>query len=265
MGRMEALILGIIQGLTEFMPISSSGHMELMKAILGSDMVHNEEVLFSVMVHFATALATLVAFWPEVIRFFRGLFRPALKQDFLFSISILLSMIPAAVVGYFLETTFAGMVGNGNLLLVGIMLGLTGTLLVIANNTEAGTRTVTPGTALLMGMVQILAFIPGLSRSGIVISTALIQKVEKTEAVRFAFLMVVPLIFGKMAQDILGGTFTWDQGIPQYLLIGFIAAFITGLWVCRWMVHLVAHANLNYFALYCFLVGLASILVPLIA
>ena len=265
MGRMEALILGIIQGLTEFMPISSNGHMQLFRTLMGNDVLPAESLLFSVMVHFATALATIIVFWKDVMRFFKGLFNPSQKENFTFSISILVSMLPALLVGFFLEGFIENTFTGTAVYFIGIMFFITGFILIFANNTEEGDQAVKPRSALVMGLVQAITLIPGLSRSGVTIAAALFQKVDREEAVRFSFLMVVPLILGRALRDILAGGLTIEEGgIPLYLVLGFAGAFLTGLWVCRWMVHIVVTSNLNYFAVYLFFIGSFSIVAQFI-
>lgn len=265
MGRMEALILGIIQGLTEFMPISSNGHMQLIRTLMGNDVLPAESLLFTVMVHFATALATIIVFWSDVVRFFKGLLRPSQKENFTFSISILISMLPALAVGFFLENFIEDIFLHGEVFFLGIMFFATALVLLFANNTEEGEQSIKPRSALVMGLVQAATLIPGLSRSGFTIAAALFQKVDREEAVRFSFLMVVPLILGRALRDILAGGLTFGaEGIPLYIVLGFLGAFFSGLWICRWMVHIVVTSNLNYFAVYLFLIGTFSIIAQFI-
>jgi undecaprenyl-diphosphatase len=258
MGKIEAIVLGIIQGLTEFLPVSSSGHLELAKAIFGDTSVPEESLLFTVVVHFATALATVVVFRKEVATIFSGLFQFERNDEFRFSLSIILSMIPAALVGVFLDDLIETLF-TGQILLVGSMLLVTGVLLLFANNTKAGDGYVTNKSAVIIGISQAIAILPGISRSGATISTALLLGISRERAARFSFLMVVPLILGKMAKDIMDGGFDLEAGLPISIFLGFGAAFITGVWACKWMIEIVKRANLNYFALYCFAVGTIAI------
>jgi undecaprenyl-diphosphatase len=258
MDNLESLILGIIQGLTEFLPVSSSGHLELAKALLGDQSLPEESLLFTVVVHFATALATLVVFRKEIVTIFTGLFQFKNNQEFRFSLNIIISMIPAALVGLFLDEEIEALFG-GKVLLVGLMLLITGLLLLFANNTEAGDKNVSKAKALIIGLSQAIAILPGISRSGATISTSLLLGISRERAARFSFLMVVPLILGKMTKDILDGALNVHDGIPSSIFIGFIAAFATGVWACNWMIEIVKRANLNYFALYCFIVGIIAI------
>jgi undecaprenyl-diphosphatase len=260
MGNLEALILGIIQGLTEFLPVSSSGHLELAKAIFGDHSLPEESLLFTVVVHFATALATVVVFRKDVAEIFAGLFKFKDNEAFRFSLFIVISMVPAALVGLLLEEQIESLF-SGRILLVGSMLFITGFLLLFANNTEAGTQKVTGWKALVIGVAQAIAILPGISRSGATIGTSLLLGISREKAARFSFLMVVPLILGKMAKDIMDGALTsTEEGIPSFIIVGFVGAFLTGLWACYWMIDIVKKANLNYFALYCFIVGLVAVI-----
>lgn len=259
MGRLEALFLGIIQGLTEFLPVSSSGHLELAKAIFGDDSLPEESLLFTVVVHFGTALATIIIFRKEIAQIFAGLFRFKNNEEFRYSLYIVISMIPAAAIGLVFEDLIESFFG-GQVLLVGSMLILTGLLLIFANNARSGDKQVNWSRALIIGIAQAIAILPGISRSGATISTSLLLGMDKTRAARFSFLMVVPLIFGKIAKDVLDGAFAVDYIQPMHLMLGFGGAFFTGLWACAWMIDIVRRSSLNYFALYCFIVGILAIL-----
>jgi len=255
----DAIILGIIQGLTEFLPVSSSGHLELGKAILGSDAIPEESLMFTVVLHFATALSTIVIFRKDIVEIFKGLFQFKWNEDTQFSAKVLLSMIPAAVVGYKYETEFEELFGN-NILLVGAMLIVTAVLLYLADRAKETDKKVTFGNAFIIGIAQGIAMLPGISRSGATISTSVLLGIDKTKAARFSFLMVVPLIFGKIAKDIISGELTYDSSSFGYLSVGFIAAFISGLFACTWMIALVKKSKLTYFAIYCVIVGITAII-----
>ncbi len=258
MGRLEALFLGIIQGLTEFLPVSSSGHLELAKAIFGDESLPAESLLFTVVVHFATALATIIVFRSEVVQIFKGLFRFKNNEEFRFSLSIVISMIPAAAIGLLFEDLIESFF-SGQVLLVGSMLLVTGILLIFANNARSGEKKINYKRALIIGIAQAIAIIPGISRSGATISTSLMLGMDKTRAARFSFLMVVPLIIGRMGKDILDGAFDVEYIQPMHLMLGFGGAFFTGLWACAWMIDIIRRASLNLFALYCFLIGILAI------
>lgn len=259
MGRLESLFLGIIQGLTEFLPVSSSGHLEMAKAIFGDESLPEESLLFTVVVHFATAMATIIVFRHEVVHLISGLFKFKQNNEFRFSLSIVLSMIPAALVGLFFED-FIESLFDGQILLVGCMLLITGILLIFANNAKSGDKDINFLRAVVVGIAQAIAILPGISRSGATISTSILLGMDKEKAARFSFLMVVPLIFGKIAKDILDGAFDVTHIQPMHLMLGFGGAFITGLWACAWMIDIVKRANLNFFALYCFVIGTLAIL-----
>lgn len=258
MDTLDAIILGIIQGLTEFLPVSSSGHLELGKAILGDNSVPQESLLFTVVLHFATALSTLVIFRKDVLEILKGLFQFKWNEESQFSVKIILSMIPAVFVGLFFEKELESFFG-GNIGFVGGMLIITAILLYFADKAKNTTKKVTFGSALIIGISQAIATLPGISRSGATISTSVLLGVDKTKAARFSFLMVVPLIFGKMGKDLFSGelSFSGDQIIP--MSAGFIAAFIAGLAACTWMIQLVKKSKLSYFSIYCLCVGLIAI------
>jgi undecaprenyl-diphosphatase len=259
----RAIILGIIQGLTEFLPVSSSGHLELGKYLLNDQSLAEESLLMTVVLHAATALSTIVIFRKDIWQILRGLFRFRWNEETRYSVNILISMIPAALVGFFLEEQIEWFF-NRNILLVGFMLFITGLLLLLADRARNTNQKVKPVSALIIGLAQAIAILPGISRSGATISTSVLLQIDRTKAARFSFLMVVPLILGKMAKDILDGGLsnTGDQFFP--LLAGFIAAFLTGLWACNWMISLVKRSKLTWFAAYCFLVGIFSIVLYLV-
>jgi len=254
MDIINAIILGVIQGLTEFLPVSSSGHLEIAKAILGEEKVGEESMLMTVVLHFATALSTLIIFRKDLVVIFRGLFQFKNNESFQFSLKIVLSMIPAALVGVLFNEEVEALFG-GALTLVGSMLLITGVLLFLADKAEASSKPVGIKEAILIGLSQAIAILPGISRAGTTISTAVILGIDKEKAARFSFLMVVPLIFGKMAKDILSGEISTTDSDFMSLLVGFIFAFITGLVACKWMIQLVKNSQLQYFAYYCFVIG----------
>jgi undecaprenyl-diphosphatase len=254
----DAIILGIIQGLTEFLPVSSSGHLELGKAILGADALPEESLLFTVVLHFATALSTLVIFRKDVLEILKGLFQFKWNEETKFSLKIIISMIPAAVVGFFLQD-YMEVFFDGAILIVGIMLLLTAFLLYLADLAKTTEKGVSFRGAFVIGMAQMVAMLPGISRSGATISAAVLLGVDKTKSARFSFLMVVPLILGKVAKDILSGDINFQGDDTLAMGAGFIAAFVAGLAACTWMIKLVRQSKLSYFAIYCLVVGLIAI------
>ncbi|MEM6721648.1 MAG: undecaprenyl-diphosphate phosphatase [Bacteroidota bacterium] len=256
MDTLNAIILGIIQGLTEFLPVSSSGHIELGKVILDAEI--EENILFTVVLHFATALSTIVIFRKDILEIFKGLFQFQWNDECKFAVKIILSMIPAALVGYFLEDELEALF-DGNLLLVGSMLIITAILLYFADKAKNTDKKVSYSNAVVIGIAQAIAILPGVSRSGATISTSVLLGNDKTRAARFSFLMVVPLIFGKIAKDIVGGELALDSTQIVPLSVGFAAAFIAGLFACTWMINLVKKSKLTYFSIYCLIVGLIAI------
>ena len=258
MNIIESIVLGIIQGLTEFLPVSSSGHLELAKVVLGDTSVPEESLTFTVVLHFATALSTIVIFRKEVIEIFKGLFQLKWNEEMKFSLKIILSMIPAVIVGLLFEEQLESFFG-GKILLVGVMLLLTAVLLLLADKAKKTDKKVTFSNAAIIGVSQAIAMLPGISRSGATISTSVLLGVDRTKAAKFSFLMVVPLIFGKVAKDILGGeiSFLSSEIIP--MSAGFISAFLAGLLACNWMIALVKKSKLSYFSIYCAVVGSIAI------
>ena len=258
MDILEAIILGIIQGLTEFLPVSSSGHLELAKAILGDTSVPEESLTFTVVLHFATALSTLVIFRKEVIEIIKGLFQFKWNDEFKFSVKIILSMIPAVVVGLLFEEELESFFG-GKILLVGVMLLVTALLLLLADKAKNTNKEVSFSNSVIIGISQAIAMLPGISRSGATISTSVLLGIDRTRAARFSFLMVVPLIFGKIGKDLLGGDISFQSSEIIPISAGFIAAFVAGLLACKWMIALVKKSKLSYFSLYCAIVGCIAI------
>ena len=256
MTLLEAIILGIVQGLTEFLPVSSSGHLELIKALLGNDQLPEESMAFTVIVHFATALSTVLVFRKDISSILRGLFS-ADREAISFSFKIILSMIPAAVIGVVFNDEIEALFG-GQVLLVGAMLIITGLLLFLADRAKRTEKEVSTIDAIIVGVAQAIAILPGISRSGATVATSVLLGVDRERAARFSFLMVVPLILGKMAKDLLdGASFSGDMGAAY--VAGFLAAFIAGIAACKWMIALVKKAQLKYFSYYCFAVGLLAL------
>lgn len=258
MTTFDAIILGIIQGLTEFLPVSSSGHLELAKVILGGDSVPQESMLMIVVLHAATALSTIVVFRKDIFQIIKGLFQFKNNDELKFSLNVVLSMIPAAAVGVLLDEEIEAFFG-GKVLLIGSMLLITAVLLIFADRAKSTDKKVGVRHAILIGISQAIAIFPGISRSGATISTSVLLGIDREKAARFSFIMVLPLILGKMAKDILDGAFNEVSGSIMIYIIGFIAAFITGILACTWMIKLVKNSKLKYFAFYCAIVGLIAI------
>lgn len=263
MSILEAIILGIIQGLTEFLPVSSSGHLELAKVILGDNSLPEESMLMTVVLHGATALSTIVVFRKDIADIFKGLFKFKNNDEFKFSLNIVLSMIPAAAVGVLLDEEIETFFG-GKVLLVGTMLLVTAVLLIFADRAKNTNKKVGIKEAIIIGVSQAIAILPGISRSGATISTSVLLGIDREKAARFSFLMVVPLILGKMAKDILDGAFDGFDGSMLNFGVGFIAAFFTGIIACTWMIKLVKKSKLKYFAYYCLVIGVVAIVYALV-
>ena len=257
MDILNAIILGIIQGLTEFLPVSSSGHLEIAEFFIESD----GSLLMTVVLHFATALSTMIIFWKDIKEIIFGLIRFKNNKAFAFSLKILISMIPAVFVGLLFEKQVE-MLFNNKLTLVGFMLIATSVLLFIADKIKprATSKDLNLSNSLLIGIAQAIAILPGMSRSGSTISTAIFLGINKEKAARFSFLMAIPIIFGKMSKDILSGEVIYNSVPLLPLTIGFISAFITGIIACKWMVKLVKNSQLKYFAYYCLLIGVIIII-----
>ena len=262
MSWIEALILGIIQGLTEFLPVSSSGHLEITKFIFGDTSLPKESMLMTVVLHLATALSTIVVFRKDILEIIKGLLQFKWNEETIFTLKIIISMIPAALVGVFFMEEIEALFG-GRLLLVGSMLIVTAILLLLADRAKVTNKNVGYWNAVIIGIAQAIAIMPGISRSGATISTSVMLGVDRSKAARFSFLMVVPLILAAMAKDILSGEITYEAAQLIPLSIGFVAAFVTGILACTWMIALVKKAKLSWFALYCFIVGSIAIIYTL--
>jgi undecaprenyl-diphosphatase len=263
MTYLEAILLGIIQGLTEFLPVSSSGHLEIAKVLFGDNSLPNESLTFTVILHFATALSTMIIFRKDILEIITGLLQFKWNDQSQFSLKIILSMLPAVFIGLFFEEKLESFFG-GNLLLVGFMLLITALLLLLADKAKNTTKNVSYPNAFLIGISQAIAMLPGISRSGATISTSVLLGVDRTRAARFSFLMVVPLIIGKVTKDILGGEINFESSQIGVMSAGFLAAFIAGLFACSWMIAIVKKSKLSYFAIYCAILGFIAIVYSLI-
>lgn len=251
---LRSIVLGIIQGLTEFLPVSSSGHLEIAKYILGDTSLAEQSMLMTVSLHAATALSTIVVFRKDIAQIIGGLFHREWNEEKIFSLKIILSMIPAAMVGILLESEIE-MLFDRRILLVSAMLVITGLLLLLADRAKVSGKKVSYRDAIIIGIAQAIAILPGISRSGATISTSVLLGIGREKAARFSFLMVVPLILGKMAKDIMDGSLSENTVQAMPLIVGFIAAFLTGVIACIWMIRLVKASKLSYFSVYCWIVA----------
>ncbi len=259
MGLLEAIILGIVQGLTEFLPVSSSGHLELVKALFGESLVAEESLLFTIILHGATALSTVVVFRKDIADLFRGLFKFQWNAETKYVAFIALSMIPVFIVGMLFRHEIEAMF-TGNLILVGGSLMFTAALLYSTTRIPDYQGELTAKRVILIGIAQAVAVLPGVSRSGSTISVALLSGVGRDKAARFSFLMVLPVIFGAMilqAKDFVEEGATRELEITT-LAAGFVAAFLAGILACSWMIKIVKRSKLDYFAYYCAAVGIIA-------
>ncbi|NCT18858.1 MAG: undecaprenyl-diphosphate phosphatase [Flavobacteriia bacterium] len=259
MNYIDALILGAVQGLTEFLPVSSSGHLEIGKVLVGDQSMPQESLLFTVVVHFATALSTIVVFRKDIFEIVQGIFQWKWNEEFKFSLKILLSMVPAVIIGLAFSDQLEAFF-NGDILFVGFMLIITALLLWLADRAKKTTKKVSFKSAFVIGVAQAIAILPGISRSGATIATSVLLGIDRARAARFSFLMVVPLILGKIAKDILSGNISTETSHLGLLTAGFLAAFVFGIFACTWMIAIVKKSKLSYFAVYCFVVGVISII-----
>jgi len=259
MNWLEALLLGLLQGLTEFLPVSSSGHLEIGQAILKTEA--GENLTFAIVVHGATVLSTIVVFFAEIKKIARESILFQWNESTKFVVKILISMIPVGIVGLlfkdFVESLF-----TGNIRFVGFMLLITAFMLFLAGRIKTTKKDVSYLRAFIIGIMQAVAVLPGISRSGATISTALLLGVNKDMATRFSFLMVLIPILGI---NLLDTWKYWQQGFAPVettaLFAGFISAFISGVFACKVMIHIVKKGRLIYFAVYCALVGITAILI----
>ena len=260
MSWLEALVLGIVQGLTEYLPVSSSGHLAIGSALFGIE--GEENLAFTIVVHVATVFSTLVILWKEIEWIFRGLFKFEMNSETRYAINILISMIPIGIVGVFFKDTVEAIFGSG-LLIVGCMLLVTAALLAFSYYAKPRQKeNISMKDALIIGLSQACAVLPGLSRSGTTIATGLLLGNNKAKLAQFSFLMVIPPILGEALLDILklvkGEDIAGD--IPTLsLVVGFVAAFLSGCLACKWMINIVKKGKLIYFAIYCAIAGLVTI------
>jgi undecaprenyl-diphosphatase len=257
MNWFEALVLGLIQGLTEFLPVSSSGHLALADAFFG--VKPTESLYFTVVVHGATVLSTLFVFWKEIYSLIKGTFQFRVNDELKYTGKILISMIPVLIMGVFLKDFVENMFA-GDLVALGIEFLITSVLLALAHFIKPKERNITYADSFIIGIAQAIAVVPAISRSGATIAAGLLLGNRKDEIVKFSFLMVILPIIGANAMEVMkGGTSAGNISILS-LIIGFFAAFISGYFACKWMIALVKNSKLIWFAVYCGIIGLLAIL-----
>ncbi|MBQ5924274.1 MAG: undecaprenyl-diphosphate phosphatase [Alistipes sp.] len=259
MGVLEAIILGVVQGLTEFLPVSSSGHLQLAKELLGVEIENN--LTFDVMLHAATVLSTIVVLWGEVWWLIKGLFSRGMNDEKSYFLKLVVSMIPVGVVGFLLRDKIDAMLASQYIMVVvGAMLLLTSALLSFAYYARPRERaTISMRDAFIIGLGQAVATMPGLSRSGTTIATGLLLGNDKSAVATFSFLMVLAPILGQTLLDVVDGGFVVTGISVEALVAGFVAAFVVGCLACRFMIGIVKRGKLIWFALYCAIVGLVAI------
>ena len=261
----EALILGLIQGLTEYLPVSSSGHLAIGSALF--DIKGEDNLAFTIVVHVATVFSTLVILWKEIDWIFRGLFKFEMNAETRYVINILISMIPIGIVGVFFKVYVEAIFGSG-LLIVGCCLLVTALLLTFSYYAKPRLKeNISMKDAFIIGLAQACAVLPGLSRSGSTIATGLLLGDNKAKLAQFSFLMVIPPILGEALLDgmkmMKGEAVAGD--IPALsLIVGFIAAFVSGCLACKWMINIVKKGKLIYFAIYCAIAGTATLVLGLL-
>ena len=265
MNWFEALVLGLIQGLTEYLPVSSSGHLAIGAHLFG---INGEDNLtFTIMVHVATVLSTLVILWKEIDWIFKGLFKFQMNEETKYALNIVISMIPIGIVGVFFKDTVEEIFGSG-LLIVGCMLLVTASLLTFSYFAKLRQKeNISPLHAFIIGLGQALAVLPGLSRSGTTIATGLLLGDKKEKMAQFSFLMVIPPILGEALLDLLKGLKGEAAlgGIDAFpMIVGFVAAFVSGCLACKWMINIVKKGKLVYFGIYCAIAGAVTIICSII-
>ncbi len=265
MSWFEALVLGLIQGLTEYLPVSSSGHLAIGSHLFGVNAEDN--LTFTIMVHVATVLSTLVVLWKEIDWILKGLFRFQMNEETKYALNIVITMIPIGIVGVFFKDQVEAVFGSG-LLIVGSMLIVTALLLTFSYLAKPRQReTISPWHAFLIGLSQAVAVLPGLSRSGTTIATGLLLGNKKEKMAQFSFLMVIPPILGEALLDLLKGLSGEETlgGIDAFpMAVGFVAAFVSGCLACKWMINIVKKGKLIYFGLYCAVAGVATVIYSLL-
>lgn len=260
MNWFEAIVLGLIQGLTEFLPVSSSGHLELGKHLFGIDADAN--FYFSVAVHGATVLSTIIVLREEIADLVKGFFKFRMNDETKYLLKIIISMIPVGIAGFFL-TEIVDNYFTGNMVALGIQFVITAGILLLPILIKPKERPISYIDSFIIGIAQAIAVLPAISRSGATIATGLMLGNKKEDIAKFSFLMVLIPIVGANLAELKSGDFSVEGTSFFVIIIGFITAFISGYFACKWMIALVKKGNLTWFAVYCVLVGIFSILLGL--
>ena len=258
MDELDALFLGIIQGLTEFLPVSSSGHLEIGRRLLGANELPSDNLLMTSILHFATALSTIVVFRKEILSLLKGVISQNSDDSKNYIIKIIIAIIPAGIIGFTLND-YIEILFTGNITLVGVMLIITGILLFLTKIIKPKNSNISKTDAVIIGLSQAFAILPGISRSGATICTSLFLGNSKSDSAKFSFLIVIPVIFGAILKDVFSGEIFNNQLDVSVLIIGFLSSFIFGLLACKLMLKIVNNNNLIYFSFYCFILGIISI------
>jgi len=258
MDILKAVILGIVQGLTEFLPVSSSGHLEILNHFMPSDGALDSDLTMVVITHLGTALSIVYVFRKDIINILKSLVTFNRNEDFEISMKILLSMIPALFIGLAFEEQIEALFASNTLIYVGIFLCVTALVLWFTPKIKTE-GVITFPKAFGIGIAQAIAILPGISRSGMTIATALYLGIDRVKAARFSFLMLLPVIFGKVILDVAGGELVVNSGNAIILFAALMSSFIVGIVACKWMLKIVQNAKLSYFAIYCFIVGASVI------
>jgi undecaprenyl-diphosphatase len=260
MNWFEAIVLGLIQGLTEFLPVSSSGHLELGKYLFGMD--HEANFYFSVAVHGATVLSTIAVLWKEILDLLKGFFRFKINDETKYVFKIFISMIPVGIAGFFL-TDIIDEYFAGDMISLGVQFIISAGFMLLTLVIKPKEKPISYLDSFLIGIAQTIAVLPAISRSGATIATGMMLGNKKSEIAKFSFLMVLIPIIGANLVELKSGDFVTEGTSLTVIMIGFISAFVAGYFACKWMINLVKKGSLLWFAVYCILIGIVSILLGL--
>lgn len=256
---LRALILGIVQGLTEFLPVSSSGHLEIANELMSSEHQLNSDLFMVIMVHLGTAFSILFVFRNDILQILKDVFTFKNTESSRLSVQILISMIPALIIGLMFEKKLEELF-ESSILWVGVFLICTAIVLYFTPaDRPKNTSQINYSNSFLIGVAQAIAILPGLSRSGMTIASALYLNIGREQAARFSFLMVLPVIFGKIILDIFSGDLMINESNYLSVSVALLSSFLVGVWACKWMIELVKKSQLKYFAYYCFIIGLLTV------